>query len=88
MVKEANFTLYIFKEYIYLKSKLRTFSKWTVGLMAGSPSECCWLTDSPKWMRAVPGEGRGETNAAAHQENREHHGRSCKAGTAAGELGL
>lgn len=66
MVKEVNFILYIFKEYIYLKSKLRIFLKWIVGLMVGFLLECCWFIDFFKWMRVVLGEGRGEINVVVY----------------------
>lgn len=29
---------------------LRTLSKWGAGSVAGSPKQCCWLTDCPTWM--------------------------------------
>lgn len=50
---------------------LRTLSKWGAGSVAGSPKQCCWLTDShvDEWES---GEGRGEANVGAHQGNREY----------------
>lgn len=60
------------------------------GLMTESPRQggYYWLTDSPKWMRAVPSEERSETNVGTYQEKREHHAHSCKVSTTAGELSL